>query len=170
VGASRAGASRAGASRAATPRRRGVALVTTLALLALAGVLLAGAFASAAASARATRSSRAGLVADAAARRALATALMRWSGAEESLLVGGAVMRVQRDSASTPLDSAESRVVVQRLTASLHVIAADVTVPATGAPLARRRMRVLVRKRTPVDTTVVQPPQTLSRWSVGALY
>jgi hypothetical protein len=95
---------------------------------------------------------------------------MRWSGAEDSLPVGGALTRVQRDSASVPLDSADTRVVVQRLSASVHVIASDVTVPASGAPLARRRMRMLVRRCTPIDTTLVRPPCTLSRWPVGALY
>jgi hypothetical protein len=147
-----------------------MALVATLGILALAGVLLAGAFASAAASARAARSARAALVADAAARRALAIALMQWSATEESLPVGGAVQRVLHDSASVPLDSADTRLVVQRLSASLHVVAADVTVPASGAPLARRRMRILVRRRTPIDTTTIQPPMTISRWPLGALY
>ena len=144
--------------------------MTTLALLSLAGVLLAGAFVSASAGARATRSSRAGLVADASARRALATALVQWSSAEELLPVGGAITRVRHDSASAPLDSADTRVVVQRLSPSLHVIAADVTVPAAGVPLARRRMRMLVRRRMPVDTTVLQAPYTLDRWAFGALY
>ena len=147
-----------------------MALVATLAMLALAGVLLAGAYASATASARATRSARAALVADAAARRALAAALMQWSAADDSLPVGGTRSHVVPGSASAPLDSADTRLVVQRLSTSLHVVAVDVTVPASGASLARRRMRMLVRRRTPIDTTMIQPPMTISRWPVGSLY
>jgi hypothetical protein len=74
------------------------------------------------------------------------------------------------DSTSVPVDAADTRVVVQRLSANLHVVAADVTVPASGAPLARRRMRVLVKPHTPIDTTMVRPPTTISRWPAGALY
>jgi hypothetical protein len=147
-----------------------MALVATLAILALAAALLAGAFATSSASMRAARSARAALVADAAARRALASTLVRGSAAEEALPVGGAMTRVMPDSTSVPVDAADTRVVVQRLSANLHVVAADVTVPASGAPLARRRMRVLVKPHTPIDTTMVRPPTTISRWPAGALY
>lgn len=147
-----------------------MALVATLAILALAAALLAGVFATSNASARASRSARAALVADAAARRALAQTIMGWSAVEEALPVGGALQRVVPDSASAPLDAADTRVVVQRLTTSLHVVAADVTVPASGVPLARRRMRILVRRHTPIDTTMIHPPTTISRWPSGALY
>jgi hypothetical protein len=149
--------------------RRGMALLAALCMLALAAALLAGAFASSAASSRATRSLRAALVADAAARRALANALMQWSAADDSLAIGAAVHRVVLDSASAPLDAADTRLVVQRLATNLHVVAADVTVPASGASLARRRMRMLVRRRLPIDTTK-QAPTTISRWPVGSLY
>jgi hypothetical protein len=147
-----------------------MALVATLAILALAAALLAGSFAASSASARASRSARAALVADAAARRALATTVMRWSGAEEGLLVGASLQRVVPDSASVPLDAADTRVVVQRLSASLHVVATDVTVPAVGPPLARRRMRILVTRYTPIDTTMTRPPTTIVRWPAGALF
>lgn len=157
-------------SRERARARHGMALVATLAILALAAALLAGAFATSSASARATRSLRAALVADAVARRTLANALVRWSAAEEALLVGGAITRVVPDSASAPLDAADTRVIVQRLSASLHVVAADVTVPASGPPLAHRRVRLLVKRYTPVDTTMVRPPTTISQWPGAALY
>jgi hypothetical protein len=147
-----------------------MALVATLAILALAAALLAGSFATSSGSARATRSLRAALVADADARRALASTLAQWSAAEEALVVGGALTRVVADSASAPLDAADTRVIVQRLSASVHVVAADVTVPASGPVLARRRARLLVTRYTPVDTTLIRPPNTIARWPGAALY
>jgi len=147
-----------------------MALVAALALLALAAALLAGAFATSSASMRATRSARAALLADAAARRAIATTIAGWSAVEESLAVGGALRRVMADTTSAPLDRADTRLVVQRLSARLHVVAVDVVVPATGAMLARRRARVLLRQFTPLDTTMVRPPTTITRWPAGALY
>ena len=150
--------------------RRGIALVAVLAILALAAALLAGAFATSTAASRATRSARAALVADAGVRRALASTIVAWSAAEESLLVGASLSRVLADTTSVALDAADTRVVVLRLSASLHLVAADVIVPASGAPLARRRMRVLVTRFTPIDTTMIRPPSTISRWPGGALY
>jgi hypothetical protein len=147
-----------------------MALVATLAILALAAALLAGAFATSTASSRAARSARAALLADAAARRALATTLMSWSAADDSLAIGAARSYVVPDSTSALLDAADTRVVVLRLAANLHVVASDVTVPASGVPLAHRRMRVLVRRRLPIDTTMIQPPTTIDRWPAGALY
>jgi len=146
-----------------------MALVATLAILALAAALLAGAFATASASARATRSLRASLVADALVRRVLASALVQWSGAEEALLIGGTLIRAVPDSITAPVDAADARIVVMRLSAKLHVIAADVTVPAIGTPLARRRARVIVTQHIPIDTTRIQSPTIISRWGVGPL-
>jgi hypothetical protein len=150
--------------------RRGVALVTILALLALAAALLAGGFASATASARAARSARAGLVASAASRRALGRALLAWSAVEERLPVGAMLERAAPEPTAAPRDSAGTRVRIQRLSAGLFVIAADVTVPAVGAPLARRRARLLVRKWPSADSTLIQPPRAIPRWSLGELF
>ena len=150
--------------------RAGVALVTILALLALSAALLAGGFASATASARAARSSRAALVASAATRRALGAALQGWSGADDSLPVGATRERDGAEPSELPRDAADTRVRVQRLSATLFVIAADVVVPARGAPLARRRMRLLVRRSAAPDSTVVPPPRAIARWSFGELF
>jgi hypothetical protein len=156
----------------ATPRgrRRGIALLTTLALLALAGALLAGGFVSATASARATRSSRAGIVAEQTARRALGKTVIAWSRADDSLPIGGVIVRAMPESAAVRLDSADTRVRVQRISADLFVIATDVTVPASGPSLARRRARLLVERRISIDTTQILPPHILSRWPVAGLY
>jgi hypothetical protein len=150
--------------------RAGVALVTILALLALSAALLAGGFASATASARAARSSRAALVASAATRRALGAALQGWSGAENALSVGAMIERDASEPTEVPRDAADTRVRIQRLSATLFVIAADVVVPARGTPLARRRMRLLVRRAAGADSTVVPPPRAIARWSLGELF
>jgi hypothetical protein len=150
--------------------RRGVALVTTLALLALGAALLAGGFASATASARATRSVRASLVASTSCRRALARALRAWSAAEEGLPVGGTVQRVLSEPAEVSLDSADTRLRIQRLSATLFVVAVDVTVPAVGAVLARRRVRLLVRRVPGADTTLIPTPRAIPQWPLGELY
>jgi hypothetical protein len=150
--------------------RRGIALATVLALLALSAALLAGGFASATASSRAARSARAGIVASAGARRALGRVLLAWSSVEDALPVGAMIERASIEDAALPRDAVDARVRVQRLSPNLFVVASDVTVPAGRAPLARRRMRVLVRRTFPTDSTVVRPPRAIARWSLGELF
>ena len=148
-----------------------MALVTTLAMLALAGALLAGAFAQATASTRAARSARASIVASALARRALGSALAQWSAAEDSLVIGAAMQRALPESAAVPLDAADTRLRVQRLSSSWYVVAAEVSVPSASAPLARRRVRLLVARSAPIDSTLPkQVPRPLSQWAFGDLY
>jgi hypothetical protein len=145
-------------------------LVAVLALLALGGALIAGAIAAARSSARATRSMRAGIVAQAAARRAIARAILGWSAADESLAVGAFTIRTSSESAAVALDFADTRVRVQRLASSLFVVAVDASVPSARAPIARRRMRVLLEHTAPVDTTAARPPRPIARWASGDLY
>jgi hypothetical protein len=151
-------------------RRRGIALVTILALLALSSALLAGSFASATASARAARSSRAALVASAATRRALGRVLQGWSSAEDALPVGASIERDASEPSEVPRDAAETRVRIQRLSATLFVVASDVFVPSRVTPLARRRMRLIVRRSAAADSTLVRPPGAIVRWSLGELF
>jgi hypothetical protein len=160
---------RRGARREATPRH-GIALVSTLGLLALAAALLAGAFASATASARATRSARASIVAHAAARRALARAVMAWSATEDSLPIGAFIMRVPPDSAPILIDAADTRLRVQRLSPTMFLVAVDAIVPASGAALARRRARVLLERPRSPDSTIVLPPRPITRWASADLF
>ena len=81
-------AARSTAMRLSVKARRGVVLVAVIALLALGTALVAGAFAAARGSARSTRSARASIVADAAARRALARTLSSWSATHEEKTYG----------------------------------------------------------------------------------
>jgi hypothetical protein len=147
-----------------------VVLVAVIALLALGAALIAGAFAAARGSARATRSARAAMVAHAVARRALARTLSAWSAVDDSLPIGGFVIRAVSESAAVAVDSADIRVRVHRLSASLYVVAAEATVPSTRAPIARRRVRVLLQRAPTIDTAIVQPPRPIMRWASADLY
>jgi hypothetical protein len=155
---------------APTRERRGIALVTILALLALSAALLAGAFASATAALRATRTSRASIVARETARRALGHAVSSWRAADDSLPIGAVVLRTSPESTTARLDSADIRLRVQRLSPALFVIAVDVIVPASGPTLARRRMRVLLQRPPSPDSTTLLAPRPLARWPVAELF
>lgn len=151
-------------------KRRGVALVAVLALLTLSGALIAGAYAVARASARATRTARAEVLAQAAARRAIARAVGGWSITEDSLNIGAFADRAWTDTATVALDAAESRLRVQRLAPSLFLVAVDASVPSARAPIAQRRMRVLLERPVSLDTSVVPPPRPIARWATADLY
>jgi hypothetical protein len=43
-------------------------------------------------------------------------------------------------------------------------------VPAGRAPLARRRMRVLVQRTFLTDSTAIRPPRAIARWSLQELF
>ena len=145
-------------------------LVAVLALLALGAALIAGAFAAARGTTRASRSLRAAVVAHAAARRALARTMSSWSAADDSLGIGGFTTRAFSESAAIALDSAAIRVRVHRLSASLYLVAAEASVPAARVPLARRRLRVLLERAPTIDTASVQPLRPISRWPSADLY
>jgi hypothetical protein len=150
--------------------RRGVVLVAVLALLALGAALIAGAFAAARGAGRATRSSRAGIVAQAAARRAVARTLTSWTATDDSLGIGAFVTRTFADSGAVALDSTDARVRVHRLSSTLFVVAAEASVPSGRAPIARRRVRVLLERAPTIDSTLVSPLRPLARWSSADLY
>src|SRR5437763_3703820 len=123
---------RARACSSAMPRpsrsraRRGMALVTVLGLLALAAALVAGAFATATAALHASRTARASIVARESARRALGRAIAGWRRADDSLPIGGSVLRTSPESTAVPLDSADTRVRIERLSLALYVVSVDV--------------------------------------------
>jgi hypothetical protein len=147
-----------------------VVLVAVLALLALGAALIAGAFAAARGSARATRTARAAVVAHAVARRALARTVASWNVSDDSLGVGAFATRAYSESAAVAVDSADIRVRVHRLSTSLFVVAAEASVPSARAPIARRRVRVLLQRAPTIDTTTVQPPRPIMRWASADLY
>ena len=147
-----------------------MALVTVLGLLALAAALVAGAFATATAALHASRTARASIVARESARRALGRAIAGWRRADDSLPIGGSVLRTSPESTAVPLDSADTRVRIERLSLALYVVSVDVIVPARGSMLARRRMRVLLERPPSPDSTTLLAPRPLTRWPVAELY
>jgi hypothetical protein len=150
--------------------RCGIALVTVLGMLALAAALVAGAFATATAASRASRTARAEVMAREGARRALGRAVAGWRGMDDSLPIGAFTLRTSPESTAALLDSANVRTRVQRLSPTLFVIAVDVAVPAMGPTLARRRMRVLLERPPSPDSTTQLAPRPLVRWPVAELY
>ena len=150
--------------------RRGMALVTILALLALSAALLAGASASAAGALRSTRTTRASIVARESARRALGRAVATWRTADDSLPIGAFTLRTSPESTTAPLDSADARLRVQRLSLALFVVSVDVIVPAKGPMLARRRLRVLLQRPPSPDSVTLLAPRPLTRWPVAELF
>jgi len=139
-------------------------------MLALAAALLAGAFATAMAASRATRTARAAVVARETARRALGQAVAGWKPMDDSLPVGAFVLRTSPDSAAARLDSTRTQLRVQRLSLTRFVISVDVSVPAVGPTLARRRMRALLERPPSPDSTTILAPRPLTRWSLAELY
>jgi hypothetical protein len=144
--------------------------VSTLAMLALATALLAGSFVAATSTVRAARAARAAVVAESVGRRALARGVAGWRASDDSLAVGAWSVRAYAESAAVALDSATVRLRVQRVSLARFVVSADVDIPASGALLARRRMRVLLERPPSPDSTVVLPPRPIARWAVAELY
>jgi hypothetical protein len=152
-------------------KRRGVALVAALAVVALATGLLVGAFASARALARANASARSAHRAESGARRAMAEVVMGWDGALDSLAVGASVERV---IPSPPADAGPrlSRLCrVQRLSRSLFLVAVDVRVGEGSSSMARRRYRLLLQRDSLADSgSAPRAPRPISRWSIAEWY
>ena len=145
-------------------------LVGVLALLTLCAALIAGAFAAARASARATRSTRAAIVAHAAARRALVRTVTSWSARDDSMNIGAFDVRAWRESASVSLDSADTRLRVHRVSATLFLLTAEASVPSSSVPLARRRVHALLEREPTIDSAVVSRVRPIARWASGDLY
>jgi hypothetical protein len=139
-------------------------------MLALAAALLAGSFVAATATARAARIVRASVVAETVSRRALARGVAGWRAADDSLAVGASSVRAYAESAAARVDSANVRLRVHRIALARFVVSADVEVPASGPPLARRRMQVLLERPPSPDSTVVLAPRPIAQWAVAELY
>lgn len=163
--------------RATGRSRRGAALVVALALLALAAALLAGAFSAADSMSRATRSVRESARADAAARRLLADLMAEQASMLRSLPVGATVDRSvptagdgegDGDGDGIPL---RARLQLHHIADDLYVASADVRVGRAGvAPVAHRRYRLLLERRTGTDSASPPTIAPLGRWGLAAQY
>lgn len=157
------------------PRRHGTAIIAALGLVALAGALLSVAAAQGAAGAGAAAAERNALVVEGAAMRALAEALVDWSPVADSLPEGAfgdraLVVERRADEGGPPLTG---RLRVQRIGPALYAVTVEVRAASgVAAPaFAHRRMRLLVRRATPPDTTGPRaPPTPLPQWAISDLY
>ncbi len=148
--------------------RPGAALVAALALLTLASALLAGAFVSASAAARAVHSARASAMVDGAAQRALAERVSEWDAGEYGLAVGASLDRpFARLEGSPPV---RGRTRVHRLTPDRFIVSVDVVAGDSARPGARRRVR-LIMQAPPADSAGGRRvPAPIARWSRADLY
>jgi hypothetical protein len=160
---------RGSATRRTGRRRPGVALVSALALLALAAALLAGSVASAISFARAARSVHASAHAETLARRAAAEALAAWQDASDSLAVY--VFRDRDSTMSQAFGRTVMRTRVQRISARLYAVTVDVRVGEGAVPLAHRRSRLVVERSTTSDSAGARgAPRPITRWSFGGIH
>jgi len=150
-----------------TRHRAGTAVVAALALVALAGALLASAAVAVSAGARIALLERAALAAESSARRALAVSLADWDGAAEGMAVGSAVEWSLPAATAVPGElPTATRVRRERLGPTLYALTAESRVG--DAPLlARRRARLLVQ----CDSGVAGVrPVPIARWSIADLH
>jgi type II secretory pathway pseudopilin PulG len=146
-----------------------VALVTALALLALAAALLAGSFASATALAQAQRTARATMEAEALARRAAAEVLSSWPVGTDALPVHA--YQDHEAEVSPSLGRTVVRTRIRRITTSLYAITADVRVGDGSSPIAHRRSRLIVERPMETDSArAFGPPHPIARWSYAWSY
>jgi hypothetical protein len=149
--------------------RPGIALVAALALLTFAAALLAGSFASANALARAQRSARASIEAEALARRAAAEVLVAWSASNDDLPIRGSRDREAEVSPSFGRTVVRTR--LQRISASLYAVTADVRVGEGPSPIAHRRSRLILERPPVTDSARTSgPPHPIARWSYSGTY
>jgi hypothetical protein len=150
-------------------RRRGVALVSALALLTLAAALLAGSFASSTSLVRAERSARAAVYAETLARHAAAEVFAAWVDDGDPIAVHAYSDREGQVSASFGRTVVRAR--IHRISASLYTITVDVRVGAGAVPIAHRRARLVVERSPPSDS--VGAPGALrpiAQWSFAGIY
>ena len=145
-------------------------LVAALALLTLAAALIVGASTLARASSRTARVYLATFTAETEARRALASLLASWPAASDTLSVGRTLLVEGSDRAQGELVS-RSALRLLRLSRTTYSLSVDCRVGAWAAPLARRRLRLLLRRAVQVDTLVARDtPRPIARWPFDELY
>lgn len=151
--------------------RRGAALIIALALLALGAALLAGSAAAGRAAERSVQSHEAALLAGGEVRAAVAEFVAGWSGGEDSLALGGGRLVVfgprLRGSGAMPVITTLR---LLRLSSTRFVVVADCQAGPDDLVLARRRVRVILERPTPIDSLApVAPPLPVGRWRVADL-
>ncbi len=160
--------------RNARPRRdrRGTVLIIALALLILGSALLAGSSSASRATGRAARTYEAVALGDAESRSMAANYLMGWSAAEDSLTVGGDLSTSRVDTiASFGATPVVSTIRLKRLSALRFVLAVECRIGPPASVLAIRRMRIVLQRAAPADSTVPPPPPVpIRHWAASDLY
>ena len=153
-------------------RERGGALLVALALLALAAALLAGSAQSGRLAIRSAQSHDVSITADAESRAVLAELMRGWSSSYDSLLVGQSrelTVGPRRVGAGGLV--ATSRVRLLRLSGTRFVVGVECTVGPEGAISARRRLSLILERRSPRDTSAAPlPPAPIRQWCIGDLF
>lgn len=156
-------------------RRRGVALLAALVLLALSAALSIATFSAAHAMRRAARTARTRARVEMEVRRAFAEVLVQWSAALDTMPVGSGVA-VTLDSeppgAGQPLLRSAR---VDRVADGLFAVTVDVRAFTSAHPLARRRGRLWL-ERPPMSAPpsappgAPPPPPLVTPWPFADLY
>lgn len=158
--------------RNSAPRERGGALLVALALLALAAALLAGAAQAGRLAFRSAQSHDASITSDAESRAVLAELMIGWARSYDSLLVGRSreiTIGPRRVGAGGLV--ATSRVRLMRLSGTRFVVGVECTVGPEGAISARRRLSLIIERRSAADTSAGQvPPVPIGQWCIGDLF
>ena len=161
--------------RPSVRRRRGVALLAALVLLALSAALATATFSAAHAMRRAALTARARVRVDTEVRRAFAEVLAHWSAGLDTMPIGTGVevpLDSEPASASPPLVRSGR---VQRVADGLYAVTVDLRAFASDHPLARRRARLWLERPpgSPPPSgfpAVSPPPPVVTPWGLDDLY
>lgn len=152
--------------------RRGGALLVALALLALAGALLAASAQSGRAMARSALSHGAAIESDGECRKALAEFVATWPSSYDSLAVG-AVRETTIGPRAVGASGLVGRTSVRlvRLSGGRYVIGAETSVGPPGLVTARRRLSLIIAESASSDTSTSGfPPAPIAQWSIADLF
>jgi hypothetical protein len=152
--------------------RRGGALLVALALLALAAALLGGSAQASRAMSRSAQSYGAAISAESESRASLAELVAGWSGAYDSLRVGGSIgvtIAPRRLGAGGMVATTRCR--VMRISASQFVVGLETSVGPEGSITARRRLSLILSRRATLDSSTTSSlPYSITQWGLSDLF
>ena len=152
--------------------RRGGALIVALALLALAGALLAASAQTGRAMARSALSHGAAIESDGECRKAMAEFVAAWSSGYDSLAVGATrELTIGPRAVGVGRQVGRTRVRLLRLSGGRYLIGAETTLGPPGVVTARRRLSLIIVEGASSDTSTTRaPPAPIAQWSMADLF
>ena len=155
--------------------RRGVALLSALALLALSAALATVTFSAAVAARRASVTAQARALVETGGRRAFGEVIATWSAALDSMPVGtGAdIALAERVDPGPPL---VRRARVEHVADGLYAVTVELRAFSWAQPVARRRVRLWLERPAATasspgtDVTRMTPPILVTHWPFADLY